>query len=176
MKLANRDMAKGFGFTLPQVRRWAVLVLGIDPLADKGKGTIREYSIDESFKIYMVSELINCYRMGLNEAKQHLNNVWPHLSEHNLLPSQIMPTKTIPPEVYLYIAPGPYYELQWIIDTQEEIPNRETIKHVKHIALSDYSLRGQYGPLWIIGLQFPLALFLNRISHAPVPGNQRKLL
>jgi hypothetical protein len=157
LRLTNRFIAKAFGFSLPQVRRWALVVLGIDQAAEKAKGVVREYSLDEGFKIFMLGELIN--RMGFAEAKKHLNNIWPHLSEYYLLPSMIIDhwdyidqeppmvewvkegsssgdgplsfkTDDSPLDVFLYIRPGPYYEIRSLINicNVEDEENRGVVK------------------------------------------------
>lgn len=157
LRLTNRFIAKAFGFSLPQVRRWALVAFGIDQTADKAKGVVREYSLDEGFKIFMLGELIN--RMGFAEAKKHLNNIWPHLPEYYLLPSMIIDnweymdqgplmvpwvregsssqdsplsfkTDDSPLDVFLYIHPGPYYEIRSLINicNVEDEENRGRVK------------------------------------------------
>ena len=163
MLLTNRDIASTFRFTLPQVRRWAVVALGTDPVADKGKGIIREYSLDDAFKIYMVGKLIDGYRIGLVEAKEHLNNIWPYLGKYNLLPSQNTEIKKTPKNVQIKISPGPNYDLRFLID-RETISKDEHIHKYKIITLKPYCL-GDLGPIWIIGLGYHLWMFSKFIRN-----------
>jgi hypothetical protein len=88
-KYTNRDIAEAFHISLYQVRRWAVVALGIDVEADRGKGSRRNYSIDEAFKIYLTALLCSEYNMSLSQATYHLNNIWPVLIDYHLLPSQM---------------------------------------------------------------------------------------
>jgi len=89
MKVTNRTLERASGFSLSQIRRWAVLCLGRDPEADKSGGRRREYDIDEAFLIFLTGTLITHYRFGQNEVKTHLNNLKPLLESDNLLPSKI---------------------------------------------------------------------------------------
>jgi hypothetical protein len=168
VKLTNRDIASAFRFTLPQVRRWAVVALGVDPVADKGKGTIREYSIDDAFKIFMVGELIQIYRMGLAEAKDNLNNLWPKLSDYSLLPSQINVIENIP-IVKIYIHPGHNYDLRIIIKRnriKKDTFKEEFVETSRVISFGPYDLtRFKLDrPIWIIGITYHLKMFSGQLS------------
>lgn len=168
MLLKSREIAEDFNFTLPQVRRWAVLVLGIDPEADKGKGKIREYSLDEAFKIFLMGELVNDYRMGLNEAKDTINSLWPHLSKLKLLPSQITSKNDIP-DIDLIIDAGENYKLRKRISVDNldndgfdyDITYRITSLN-KTISFKSYS--GPWKSIREIYLSYELRKFMRRIA------------
>ena len=89
MKVTNRQLEKVFGFSLSQVRRWAVLCFGRDPEADKGGGVRREYELDEAFFIYLIGIFITEYNMGQKEARNHIENIRKELIVENLLPSKL---------------------------------------------------------------------------------------
>ena len=166
MQWKSREIAEDFSFTLPQVRRWAVLVLGIDPLAAKGKGTIREYSTDEAFKIYLVGKFITWYRMGLQEAKHHVNNLWPKFVEFNLLPSQ-NPTLKINSTVQIYIHPNYNYDFRFLISGETISKDQfkaESVESYKTVIFNPQELtRYELGPIWIIGFTFLLERFFKRV-------------
>ena len=167
--LTNRDIVKVFGCTLPQVRRWALVALGIDRIAARSKGVRRVYSIDEAFKIIMIGELCSKYLISLIQAKTHLDNLWPHFEEYNLLPSQILSgTNYDKQEVYVYIYAGPYYEFRYRIDSKlisTDKSKEEYIEKYKVIRFdSSDSSRSNLSPTWIIGLNDFLNTFLIRCS------------
>ncbi|MHB8156189.1 MAG: hypothetical protein ACYDEQ_02140 [Desulfocucumaceae bacterium] len=98
MDLTNRNLEKAFSLSLNHVKKQAVLCLGRDPEADQAKGVLRKYSLDDAFIIYLYGAvLIKNFRMGLKEAKIHIDNIKPVLLSDNLLPSKI-DTKYINPE------------------------------------------------------------------------------
>jgi hypothetical protein len=87
-KLTNRELARAFGVSLTQIKRWAVICLGRDPEADQSKGIRREYTIDEAFMIYLFGEiLVRRYHIGLKKAKVHMDQIMPVLKAEKLLPS-----------------------------------------------------------------------------------------
>jgi hypothetical protein len=89
-KLTNRDLVQKIGISLTQAKRWAVLCLGRDPEADQAGGVVREYTHDEAFIIYLFGEvLVGRFRMGLKQAKTHMDNIKPQLVEEKLLPSNL---------------------------------------------------------------------------------------
>jgi hypothetical protein len=88
--LTNRVLAQAFGVSLTQVKRWAVICLGRDPEADQAGGVRREYSVNEAFMIYLFGDiLVGKFRMGLKQAKVHMDNIKPQLIEEKLLPSNL---------------------------------------------------------------------------------------
>jgi hypothetical protein len=90
MRLTNRDLARRFGVSLTQIKRWAVIVLGRDPEADQSGGVRREYTLDDAFLIYLFGEiLVRNFRIGLKEAKRHMDQIMPQLKAEKLLPSNI---------------------------------------------------------------------------------------
>jgi len=90
MKLTNRYLARKLGVSLTQIKRWAVIVLGRDPEADQSGGVRREYSLDDAFLIYLFGEiLVRNFRIGLQEAKRHMDQIMPQLKAERLLPSNI---------------------------------------------------------------------------------------
>ncbi|MBM4275394.1 MAG: hypothetical protein FJ134_13175 [Deltaproteobacteria bacterium] len=98
-KLTNRELARSFGVSLTQIKRWAVTCLGRDPEADQSGGVRREYTIDDAFMIYLFGEiLVRQLRMGLKEAKAHIDHIRPQLIAEKLLPSNVsieLPLNTI---------------------------------------------------------------------------------
>lgn len=97
--LTNRELARDFGVSLTQIKRWAVIVLGRDPKADQSGGVRREYTLDDAFMIYFFGEiLVGRFRMGLKQAKTHMDQIKPQLIEEKLLPSNLnyeLPLNTI---------------------------------------------------------------------------------
>lgn len=113
--IKNRDLEEAFGFTLGQIKTWAVLVLGRDPRADQSGGVPRKYSLDDAFKIFMCGILVTRYRMELKKAQLHLHHVWPWLEKKGLLPSLLYPQwkqRIIFNPTRLTIHPGNSYHLQ----------------------------------------------------------------
>ncbi len=55
----SREIADTYGWTVQQVRRWSVLVLGVDPMTGKGKGVKREYSHEDAMKIISCGKLVD---------------------------------------------------------------------------------------------------------------------
>jgi hypothetical protein len=167
-KFTNSDLVKAFGFTLAQVRRWSVVALGIDPIADRGKGTRREYDLDDAFKIFMIEELSLQYRMSLSQAKQHLDNLWPLLKENNLLPSQI-PTGLeygdLDVQIYIHGA-GPYYDFRSLIDSEMESVDETKEEYIETFRIIRFKpYLNQYpsnlSPTWIIYYDDHLMTFLS---------------
>jgi len=123
-KYSNREIAQVLWVSLDQVRRWALVVFPADAATEWGKGKKREYDIDETFKIYLISRLSSEYNMSLSEASTHLNNLWPHLMAFTLLPSQI-PLERLDGElidlreinIYIYIHKS-YYEFRSLQDSK----------------------------------------------------------
>ncbi len=90
MKNTNRQLAETFGLSLNHFKRQAVLALGRDPEADQAGGVRRIYSLDDAFIIYLFGKvLVKDCRMGLTEAKIHIENLKSILKAENLLPSKI---------------------------------------------------------------------------------------
>ncbi len=89
IRLTNRTIARAFGCTIHQMRRWARVACGIDSKADKSSGVVRKYSLDDGFKIFMIGQLVTQLKMDLVEAKMHLANLWPYLEQYSLLPSKM---------------------------------------------------------------------------------------
>ena len=114
-------MEKAFGFSLPQVKRWAVACLGRDPEADYAGGAHREYSLDDAYKIFIMGRLVTEYRFVLKKAKDHIDNIWPILAEESLLPSQNWGKEATNPRAYLTIfnADPPAYELERVLRSEE---------------------------------------------------------
>jgi hypothetical protein len=87
-KLTNRELARVFGVSLTQIKRWAVIILGRDPDADQSGGVRREYTIDDAFMISLFGEiLVRQFGIGLKEAKVHMDHIMPELKAEKLLPS-----------------------------------------------------------------------------------------
>lgn len=92
MNLTNRDLEKAFGKSLVQIKRWAGLCLGTDPLAGQGSGVRREYDQDSAFIIYLFGVvLVGEFHLELKEAKIHIDKITPVLREYGILPSKYDP-------------------------------------------------------------------------------------
>lgn len=90
MNFTNRDLEKAFKKSLVQIKRWASICLGSDPLAGQSGGVRREYDIDSAFIIYLFGiVLVGEFHLGLKEAKIHIDNISSLLKEEALLPSKI---------------------------------------------------------------------------------------
>ncbi len=98
-RVTNRELARAFGVSLTQIKRWAVIVLGRDPEADQSGGVRREYTLDDAFMIYLFGEiLVRRFGIGLKEAKAHMDHIMPQLKAEKLLPSNFdieAPVKTM---------------------------------------------------------------------------------
>jgi hypothetical protein len=116
MSKTNRDL-QVFGWTLGQIKTWAVLVLGRDEQADQGGGVSRQYTLDEAFKIFLCGLVVSRYHMGLKDAQRHINFIWPWLIEKKLLPSAIKHGEIIIPNE-LTIYAGSLYRLRIITEAQ----------------------------------------------------------
>jgi hypothetical protein len=121
-RLTNRQLETAFGFSFPQVKRWAVACLGKDPEADYAGGVHRKYSLDDAYKIFSMGRLVTEYHFTLNQAKEHIDNVWPIFAAETLLPSQNWNKEVIEiGRIYLTIfaAEQAQYELERIIELKE---------------------------------------------------------
>ena len=86
----NRDLAQKIGVSLTQIKRWAVICLGRDPEADQAGGVRREYTPDDAFMIFLFGDiLVGKFRMGLKQAKAHMDKIKTQLIEEKLLPSNL---------------------------------------------------------------------------------------
>lgn len=124
----NLDIARAFAFSLDQVRRWALIAFQTEAATEWGKGKKRKYDIDETFKIYMSVLLSIEGRLSLQQAIDHLNNLWPHLKEHNALPLQIISGELSEHIIainkftlieQIYIHPGSVYDFRSVEDCEK---------------------------------------------------------
>jgi len=132
IKFTNLDIARSFFFSIDQVRRWALVAFPADATTEWGKGKKREYNIDETFKIYLISVLCSQYNMSLSQATFHLDNIWLNLKEYNHLPSQILWGHIEDNAVFnqIYIHPGPVYDFRWIIDCETINADKSTQTYI----------------------------------------------
>jgi hypothetical protein len=119
----NRELASRSGFTLGQIKTWAVLVCGRDPQADQGGGVVRNYDADSAFKIFLCGSLIKELGIGLKQAANYLNLLWPHLDQFKLLPKYHLKKRSYLNECFgidLFILPKPkiHFQIRW--RTKEE--------------------------------------------------------
>jgi hypothetical protein len=110
----NRTIAAKFGFTLHQVRRWAVAVLGLDPKAGRAEGVERTYTADEALMISLAGQLVTHCGMTIEEAKRHVLRV-----THRLMLLDIWPDGDENRESYLFIFQK-NYALK-IIEKREQV-------------------------------------------------------
>jgi hypothetical protein len=110
----NRTLATKFGFTLHQVRRWAVAVLGLDPRAGRADGVERTYTVDEAFMISLAGHLVTQCGMIIEEAKDHVLGV-----THRLMLLDVWPDGEESRESYLLIFQK-NYALK-IIEKREQV-------------------------------------------------------
>lgn len=163
MKATNREIARAFHFSLPQVRRWAVLVLGKDPEADKGGGVPRGYDLDSAFKVYLAGILIRYYRIPLKEIQSHLKRTGEFLEKQGLLPSQLGETNKIP-LAQLTIFSGNRLRLQIEVEEQQIIHltnSGEKIRgkvalHSPDFINSYFDVKKHYKEIWYpLNIPFP---------------------
>ena len=95
-----------------------MLVLGRDIEADKGCGVIREYGLDDAFKIYLAGVLIDDFGIGLKETQQHVGNIALFLQSERLLPSYYLDNKE-GQAVKLTIYSGSSYKIEWLLDKSQ---------------------------------------------------------
>ncbi len=175
-KFTNRDLARVFGVSLTQIKRWAVIVLGRDPEADQSGGVRREYTLDDAFIIYFFGViLVGDFRMGLKEAKVHLDHIRPQLIAEKLLPSNFdreLPYKAISeliplelqakaeqrknqrPFINITIFQANYYLIEWGIFTWITINGKQESE--------TYSIRKYFPTGWpfpyVLGTQYVIFL------------------
>jgi hypothetical protein len=184
MKIGNRDLARAFNFSLTQVRRWAVLVLGTDPEADKGDGVSRNYDLDSAFRIFLAGILVSRYRMSLKQTQTHLVNISHMLAEEELFPSEIQKMEEIP-EAELTIFSGETYSLRkdiekpkvkMVTNSGEEIqtatfPSSDSTRFdiQEHYSERFYPLNiyaPAPGPRWVINLTKYLKQFIEQSKES----------
>lgn len=170
--ISNRDLVTNFSFTPGQVKTWAVLVLGRDPLADQAGGVRRKYDLDSAFKIFFCGFLVKKYRMGLKQAANHLNCLWVHLEDRKLLPSfntieKLYYKKLLGVDLYIYEA-DKSYQLKW---RKEEIYSGNYGDLVTETYKQDWLTSKHYvemqkdksGAVYIIPLNLLLDVFLEQL-------------
>jgi hypothetical protein len=124
--ITNRILEKAFDIKLPSIKRYALLVLGLNPEVGQASGVQRTYDRDEAYMVYLMSVLVKDFRMKLGIARRHLINVWRQLDADSLLPSQIWEGKI--PDVDLWIYTPGLYELR-TYSRREEIDLRWEMVH-----------------------------------------------
>lgn len=112
MRITNKHLVRAFDFSLTQVKRWAVLLLGPDPLTGQSSGVPRGYHLDEAFMIYLLGLLVRDYQFRLQDAKTHTLRIWRELERQEWLPSDFKKMSTAPTLVLTIYPRGPHYELK----------------------------------------------------------------
>jgi hypothetical protein len=133
MEITNRELASKLGFTLGQIKTWAVLVCGRDPQADQGGGVARKYDVDGAFKIFLCGTLIHDLRLGLKEAANFLNILWPHLERLKLLPRFHLEQRNylrgcLGIDLFIYPKPEPHFEVRWRIAEEYGLDIKKTYR------------------------------------------------
>lgn len=66
--LTVREIAEKFDCSVPQVRRWAVTALGVDPLAGQQMGVPRIFDEFSALAIFLMKHFILDQKLGLAES------------------------------------------------------------------------------------------------------------
>jgi len=128
MVITNREMVSKLGFTLGQIKTWAGLVCDQDPQAGQGAGVARSYDMDSAFKVFLCGSLINELGIGLRQAAECLNWLWPHLDKLKLLPKYQVKGKDylrgcLGIDIFIFPNPEVHCQIRWRIEEQYQTNN-----------------------------------------------------
>jgi len=90
MKITYRMLMAISGFSLHQLKRWALKLFGIDPTATKSGGDIREFSDNQGFLLYLQGILVATYRIGVEEAGRYVLRIFDTLEKMAFSPAQLL--------------------------------------------------------------------------------------
>lgn len=168
MEITNRELASKFGFTLGQIKTWAVLVCGRDPQADQGGGVARSYDLDSAFKIFLCGSLVNELGIGLKQVGSFLNFIWPHLERLKLLPKLNLKERNYLKrgmfiELIIYFKPQPHCQIRW---HHEGSITNGTVSKASESYSSEWipASKNPIGPYWQydkIGIKVELDAYLS---------------
>jgi hypothetical protein len=165
MRITNRLLERGFDFSVSQIKRWALLILGIDQEVVKGGAVQRGYTEIEALWIFLMGLLVRDYHMKLNMAKSHVLQIWRILDKEGLLPDFGLKENIPPFELVIHDLPNPFYDLKKII-TREQIGDSDWTKGGEEIWVEKYSIKKipvtakeDLGPLYVIPLSHYLEHF-----------------
>jgi hypothetical protein len=107
MTITIRKLAAALGCSLPQARRWAKIIIGIDPEAGKADGVARTFDEVEGFAHYLAGHLIQEFDVKIGDAKLHVWAIINFLLKEGFWPEGAKAEAIADFDVLIYPG-GPY--------------------------------------------------------------------
>jgi hypothetical protein len=106
MNVTYRLLIGLFGYSLHQLKRWAIELFGVDPAAAKSGGDIREFNENDGFQIILLGIFITTYRIKVKAAKQYVLRIFTEITNMGFSPAQLLREKRPAPYLVLKIFPN----------------------------------------------------------------------
>ncbi|MGD9330665.1 MAG: hypothetical protein PVJ53_05095 [Desulfobacterales bacterium] len=88
----NRELSARLGIPLSRWKRWSREFLPPDPLGGLQSGYARQYSVKDSFSVYLAGYLVAVVGFSIPETRQILNDLNGWLKKNIITPYQAMAT------------------------------------------------------------------------------------
>jgi hypothetical protein len=110
MKINYRKLMAISGFSLDQLKRWALKLFGVDPAAVQSGGEVREFDEDEGFMVFLMGVLVSTFRIGVSDAVQYVLRIFSEIEDMGFSPEILLREKKFAPYVVLKIYPNGVYD------------------------------------------------------------------